>query len=159
MKTHWQALVADLAAGAVLVLLIIDPTRGRTGALAVIGGNTLLLRDLASGKELHRLQHPGSGHFAAVAFAPDGQTVLVGETRLFDRDFEGLASLWDVVTGKELRLFRGQRHTVISIAFAPDGKTLATGSEDKTLRLWDTATGKELRRLRSGWSGPGLGER
>jgi WD40 repeat protein len=107
---------------------------GKT-TLAMIGGNTLLLRDLASGKELHRLEHPGSGHFAAVAFAPDGKTVLVGETRLFNRDFEGLASLWDVTTGKELRLFRGHRHTVISVAFAPDGKTLVTGAEDKTVCL------------------------
>ena len=34
---------------------------------------------------------------------------------------------------------------VRTLAFAPDGKTLASGSDDQTIRLWETTTGKEFR--------------
>lgn len=39
---------------------------------------------------------------------------------------------------------KGHAQVVNSVAFSPDGKTLASGSDDKTIKLWDVATGKEL---------------
>ncbi|MBL1101787.1 WD40 repeat domain-containing protein [Streptomyces coffeae] len=43
-------------------------------------------------------------------------------------------------------------HKVASVAFSPDGHTLATGSEDGTVRLWDPATGR-TRRVLTGHKG------
>ncbi|MFA5922663.1 MAG: WD40 repeat domain-containing protein [Methylococcaceae bacterium] len=34
-------------------------------------------------------------------------------------------------------LVQGHSKEVLSVAFAPDGKTLASGSNDNTIKLWD----------------------
>ena len=39
----------------------------------------------------------------------------------------------------------GHQNSVLSVAFSPDGKTLASGSQDNTVKLWEVSTGKELR--------------
>jgi len=46
------------------------------------------------------------------------------------------------------RTLTGHTKSLIEIVFSPDGETIATGSEDGTVRLWDARTGHERATLR-----------
>jgi WD40 repeat protein len=47
----------------------------------------------------------------------------------------------------QARILAGHTGTVTAVAFAPDGGSLATTSNDATVRVWDAATGKTLMTL------------
>ena len=55
--------------------------------------------------------------------------------------------LWDVETGRCLRVLEGHTGIVRSVAWSADQRRALSGSDDKTVRLWDVETGRCLRVL------------
>ena len=84
-----------------------------------------------------RLDYKGKGIYA-YAFSPDVKRVLSG-----DRD--NTVQLWNVETGRCLRVLEGHTAAVWSVAWRADQRRALSGADDNTVRLWDVETGRCLR--------------
>jgi small GTP-binding protein len=75
----------------------------------------------------------------AYAFDTNGERVITGR----NND----AKLWDMETGRCLRVFEGHSGGVRTVAWSGGQSPLLTGAEDNTIRIWDIQTGRCLRVL------------
>ncbi len=99
----------------------------------------VILWEVATGKELQRYAYSETGPVWAVAFGPDGKTVLG----------TGLGEIyaWDIVTGNLIQRYSGLSVSPRSLAVSPDGKYVLSGTTTGELILWDYVTGEELHQL------------
>ena len=81
----------------------------------------------------------------SVAFSPDGRRLVTASR---DRN----AILWDVASGKPLRVLRAHFNAVNDARFSPDGRWILTAGP-RSVGLWRSSTG-ELVRLLRGPPGP-----
>lgn len=82
--------------------------------------------------QLNMLRYVG-----APVISPDGRLLLIPSGN-------GVVSLWEVATGRLIRLLVGHTDSVSAAAFSPDGSLVVTASHDTSVRLWEVATGKQL---------------
>jgi WD40 repeat protein len=112
------------------------------------------LWDVNNGRKLATLKTTESRSVGAVAFTPDGRTLITG-------DSGGRVFLWDVTDPAKTTssvLLGDQGSEVLSLALTADGRIAAVGGDDGSIKLWDLVQRSERTALK-GHKGPvtGLG--
>lgn len=100
-------------------------------------------------EELFALRGHGRG-VSCVSFSPDGNLLASSSA-------DASVKLWDPHKGELVRDLNirddagelgGHDKGVSCVVFSPDGGTVATASDDKTIRTWDVSTGRCVRVFR-----------
>jgi WD40 repeat protein len=133
---------------------------GRRLLLAGRTGKGVVVYEVPSGRVVRRLAAKGRGRVRLLAVRPDGKRVAVvdhyrntlGERKAGRRPDEGAANwaidLHDLEGEGPPMSLQGHVQPVLCLAFSPDGRTLASGGQDRMLRLWHVQTGLECLALR-----------
>ena len=109
--------------------------------LATSKGTSLKLWNWRTGQELRTLQSSSLVPTRMASFSPKGDVLAsFGYTA-------NTIWLWDVKSGKQLRVLAGHTSMISSVVFSPDGKTLASDSANGPIKLWNWHTGEQLRTI------------
>jgi eukaryotic-like serine/threonine-protein kinase len=90
------------------------------------------------------------GQLASMAFSPDGRWLATGfgSPTYSERDHDQIIGIWDVASGRLVRVLEGHRNYVIAVEFLPDGSSLVSAAKDGTIRFWSVGSWREERVLR-----------
>jgi WD40 repeat protein len=112
---------------------------GKVIAYARANDSVLVLQEIATGKEIHRLTK--LAELGPIAFSHDGRTLGWGGLR-------GDIGLVEVATGRQRYQLTGRYGDgVTCLTFSADGKKLVAGNRDTTVLIWDL-TGRCATKLR-----------
>lgn len=77
------------------------------------------------------------------SYFPDSKRIAVSASA----SSNPVAKVYEVETGKEILTLQGHQKRVRAVDVSPDGKTIATGSQDGSVRIWNAETGEELKKF------------
>ena len=111
--------------------------------LAVATDIGIWIYDAHTGAEISFIKVQPRGHktVSAIAFAPDGKTLAVGNWV-----FGGAVELWDITTSERIAILKEKVGSVRELEFSADGKMLACASWHRNVEyhMWEVATGQEV---------------
>jgi mono/diheme cytochrome c family protein len=113
---------------------------GKGKWLAAGGYRRVRIWDGQSG-QLHRELGGLDGRVTAIAFSPDGQSLIAADGEVAA---PGTVRIWRVEDARQVASWRAHDDSIFSIKISKDGKLLVSGGADRLVRLWDLADHKEL---------------
>jgi len=87
------------------------------------------------------IQIDSESYILNCAFSLDGRRAILATN-------DNRARLWNVETGRCLRVLSGHMELIQALAWSGDQHRALSGSNDTTIRLWDVETGRCLRTLK-----------
>ena len=94
--------------------------------------------------ELRRELAGLDGRAMAVAFTPDGRTLIAAEGEVASA---ASIRLFNVADGATVAQWKAHDDSILAIGVSEDGQLLASAGADRVVRLWDLKTGKEVGKL------------
>jgi WD40 repeat protein/serine/threonine protein kinase len=125
-----------LESGTKAINFIAFSSDGRKIAITPEMGD-IQIRELSSGGGRYTLKCHEKGTTRAV-FSPDDKILATASA-------DGLISLWDLDTKKEVPLPKEHSGLVRRLQFTPDGKKLLSAADDGRVIVWEVASRKKLR--------------
>jgi len=109
-------------------------------------GTNLRVWDLATGTSVKSWDT--GGDVCLLAVSSDGRMALSG-THPHNSPYAGALALrlWDLETGKLIRVLPRPGALTLTGAFSPDGHYLATGSVEGPVKIWDVSSGQVVSTL------------
>lgn len=103
------------------------------------GGMNLPTRiwDTATEKEVRQI--PTQGLLGALALSPNGKYLAATEYTGWNKPIV----VWDIGSGREIKVLSRKESSANALAFAPDGAILAAASSSPGIQFWDIHSGRE----------------
>ncbi|MBC7797487.1 MAG: serine/threonine protein kinase [Pyrinomonadaceae bacterium] len=117
-----------------------DLTFSPDGKKIALVNDALFVFDVASGRELLKIQEVMTSH--ALAFAPNGKTICVGRNN-------GDLFLFDSESGKKLWQKSAHKSKINDVEFSIDGETIATASSDRAVRFFQANDAADVQTLKA----------
>jgi hypothetical protein len=110
--------------------------------------NWLIVKDVTTGKDVHRIQNPPS-EASVLTFSSDGRMLA------YSGSSDSTIRLLEVASGRERHRLVGHRGEVFALSLSANGDRLITGCADTTALVWDLGvrpdprpiTAEELKKL------------
>lgn len=96
--------------------------------------------NVETGEVIETAEQPGAWK---LAFFPDGKRFAVASSSTSSP----VVKVYDTANAREVLSLNGHSKRIRAIDISPDGKTIATGSQDGSIRLWDAGSGAEIRKI------------